>query len=487
MVVSALCLSTCFSQCTSGLLPLNSGRFVTVLYYLTLGTATANLIISIHTGMLCISRMSGFMLGRTSKHQETLQDLRVEAHRYFELLDESEISSGISETVLDIGLKKVRSKFSEMLFNQPIVVVPWNKLGNGRLITSFDEWFCYECGFLSWANIWCFKLGAVMLLANYGLYIHAFLTADSLLTLESNRIGYEIAKIVFLALIGYAIVIFVFFETWYNFLHPKPESKFATSRWHPRGQIKSGILNVPSSSCSKEHQFLRSLVSLETGYFHPYSRGPIPHSQEINAIFKYSETLFGHFSFESEEAVRVCDMVAILGVNIFSFNKKYNALSDSLVYTFCGKSTLQIDKGIANVHESLRKYPSLQQAALQLAVTFLEKMITNSSVDCDEQDVINDNPVAHVPDEVTQGLAQLSEILASRITLIQLKLPVPRSHDPNVEDPSVDVVGTLLQQKWRATRTTAALQMLDISRSVGKILLEDWKTEMKKVLSKLLF
>jgi len=77
------------------------------------------------------------------------------------------------KTTHDI-LRKARRDFSKRLWEQPVLVCNWRRLGHGLHVVNFDEWYHYDMvSLLSNLNVILFKFGAILLLITMGIYVEA--------------------------------------------------------------------------------------------------------------------------------------------------------------------------------------------------------------------------------------------------------------------------------------------------------------------------
>jgi len=157
-------------------------------YYMCLGLAFVLLLACIFSALICVSRMRLFMLSRTSIQQQTLRRLRQLAHAQlteiqehlaedrFEAKQPAVDGDGSRIETLKKKLSKTKLKFSELLWEQPLLVSEYNSLSNGRHVVTFEDWFYYDLSFyLDKANRMCFEGGTLFLMLAVGLYTEAHL------------------------------------------------------------------------------------------------------------------------------------------------------------------------------------------------------------------------------------------------------------------------------------------------------------------------
>jgi len=139
-----------------------------------------------------VRRMALFMLSRTSKQQETLRELRHMAYLQHHKLEQSlkkideNTDDGIGSEAevnkfkaAENALKESRGMFSSKLWQQPVTVMDWNNVGEGRFVVNFVEWYHYDkVRWLAALNVWFFNMGAVALLLSLGIYTEAHLRQD---------------------------------------------------------------------------------------------------------------------------------------------------------------------------------------------------------------------------------------------------------------------------------------------------------------------
>jgi len=140
--------------------------------------------------MSTVRRMALFMLSRTSKQQETLRELRHMAYLQHHKLEQSlkkidekaddEMSTEVNKfKAAENALKESRGMFSSKLWQQPVTVMDWNNVGEGRFVVNFVEWYHFDkVRWLATFNVWFFNMGAVALLLSLGIYTEAHLRQD---------------------------------------------------------------------------------------------------------------------------------------------------------------------------------------------------------------------------------------------------------------------------------------------------------------------
>ena len=236
MMVSALLLAGAFQLTVEGQLPPETGGLLLLsdvkwadsvllvdVYYASVGCALSLLLISILSAMFFTARMSRYMLSRTDKQQETLKRLRMIAYDQLKGIYQKEDATATTQPREDLyeqmkeRLHQHRRNFSKRLWEQPVLVVPWNEINEGRHIVGFDDWYRYHCSYISTLTDICFNLGACFLMLSLALYVEAHLRYGD----DEEEASSTIACIIFWICILVAIAMLLFFHI-LVYLRPHP-------------------------------------------------------------------------------------------------------------------------------------------------------------------------------------------------------------------------------------------------------------------------
>ena len=256
MTIAALCLAATFDMAVQGKVPADAPSTLWLTdrlnlldaYYFCLAMSIAMHFSSILAGLESVNRMSSFMVFRIASQQKTLRKLRGTMMNQLKQLEnehaiklqlkqledehelrpqpapeekEEELTRKREQTFgVKKKLKDMREQFSNLLYQQPMLIFNRRAIGRGKHVSDFGDWFYFDgSSSLSQLNVLLFKAGIVFLVAAIGIYVEAHLRADGATTDEATS---DEACMIFWIVTPVCVVVGFFIEVYHVVFPPAP-------------------------------------------------------------------------------------------------------------------------------------------------------------------------------------------------------------------------------------------------------------------------